>query len=147
MKKLLLIVLFFIFSLILLPKEFLYFKLETVLKRENIVINEQIESKLNGLQLTNGRVYINGMDLIKFSKLELNFFYLYNTIYISKLFLDKEIIDKMEIKYSILNPTKIFISSDKLNGEIDLVKRKLVINSSLNIIKQFSKSGKYETNF
>ena len=87
------------------------------------------------------------MDLVKFSKLDLDFLYLYNKIKISNLYLDREMIKDINIKYSILNPTKIFINSEKLKGEIDLVKRKIVINSSLNIIKQFSKSGKYETNF
>ena len=42
MKKILVIILFFIFSLILLPKEFLYFKLEHILKQQNILIIETI---------------------------------------------------------------------------------------------------------
>jgi len=147
MKKILVIILFFIFSLILLPKEFLYFKLEHILKQQNILINETIESKIDGIILKDGVVYVNGMDLVKFSKLDLDFLYLYSNIKISNLYLDREMIKDINIKYSILNPTKIFINSEKLKGEIDLVKRKIVINSSLNIIKQFSKSGKYETNF
>jgi hypothetical protein len=145
MKKLIAVLTFLIFTVILIPKEFIYFKIEHILKKENIIINENISSKLNGLILKNGVVYVDNMDLAKFYKANLNIFLVYNNLKIDNLFVNKTMIKTMNISYSLLYPTKLFINSDKLKGEIDLMKRKLIVNGEL--IKQFDKSGKYETNF
>lgn len=138
---------FIIFVFIFTNKEFIYFKLENELAKNSITLNEKIESKINGVKLTDIEVYFKNLKIADIKKADLSIDIYKNSLILENLKLNSEEIKNLEIKYSIFNPFMIDIVSSKLNGYIDLKNRKLFVKSSLKSFRQISRSGKYETNF
>jgi hypothetical protein len=138
---------FIIFVFIFTNKEFIYFKLENELAKNSITLNEKIESKINGVKLSNIEVYFKNLKIADIKKADLSIDIYKNSLILENLKLNSEEIKNLEIKYSIFNPFMIDIVSSKLNGYIDLKNRKLFVKSSLKSFRQISRSGKYETNF
>ncbi len=166
----------FFLSLILLwlfaPKVELYYLLEKSLKKKNIIIsNETITDTWYGVKIENADVYVslNG-DVAKVAnaaEFNLNFFFLYNTLSINNIQMDKTLarlapkeIDHIEAVYSILNPLQVKLSGEGsfgvMDGTITLMQRKIEIlfpvAKELQTIKRFLKKDKekgwiYETSY
>ena len=169
MKKLLKIVgmvIFIIFiSIALLPKIDLYYKLEHILKKEKIVISNEIPAdKILFFNLKDAKVYYNGIPICKFLDSNLYISILHNSLTVKNIVLDKSMniflpkkIKKINLTYSIYNPLEIKLSSigdfGEAKGTFDLKNRKLhiVVTPSANMKKNYantlnmmkSQNGKY----
>jgi len=169
LKKLLKIVgmvIFIIFiSIALLPKIDLYYKLEHILKKEKIVISNEIPAdKILFFNLKDAKVYYNGIPICKFLDSNLYISILHNSLTVKNIVLDKSMniflpkkIKKINLTYSIYNPLEIKLSSigdfGEAKGTFDLKNRKLhiVVTPSANMKKNYantlnmmkSQNGKY----
>ena len=162
----------FFLSLILLwlfaPKHELYYFLEKKLKEKNIIIsNETITDTWYGIKLTDADIYANGVKMAKVAELNFNFFFLYNTLTVKEIKIDKAFqtmapkeVHDLNAKYSIINPLKITLTGDgsfgTLDGAVTLHKKKVEIlfpvAKELKSVKKFLKHDKtkgwyYETNY
>jgi len=147
--RLLLIIVGFLSSLIIfMPKSNLYFKLQELLQTKNIYINSDIKDSFV-LELKNGIVYINKMDVIKFKDCKILPFILYNNLKCDNInFLNNYKLN-LNTTYSILNPTNIIVKGKSnfgvIDGEINIPKRsgKIYIRNITNSeIKKFLKKDK-----
>lgn len=133
--KIVLWIVVFIFSLILfLPHKMIYFYTENILEKEGIVVTESVESKVGGLELKEGVVFIKGSDIARFKKARLDLFLFFNRLSVDTLEINGETIKKLEIVYSVLHPTKVLINASEINGSIDLIERNITIKSRLKTI-------------
>ena len=140
----------FLGLIVFMPKDNLYFTLQKYLAKENIYINSKINS-FNTLNLENGTVYYNGMDIITFNKIEILPFVFFNKIDVNNLKIKLENLDikKADITYSVLNPLKVYIKGSSnfgdIDGEIDLIKRKIkiyILNLNNRFLKNMLKKDK-----
>lgn len=161
-----------IFLWLFAPKIELYYLLEKSLKKNNIILsNETVTDTWYGLNISNADLYIelNGdtMKVANAVELNLNFFFLYNTLTINQVTMDKALsklapksINNLNARYSILNPLKVELDGDGsfgvLDGEVRLIERKVEIlfpvAKDLKTIQKFLKKNKekgwlYETNY
>jgi len=148
---------FFIFLLglligiiIFMPKDNLYYTLQNFLKKENIYINSDIKSSLY-LQLKNGVVYYNKMDISKFKEIDILPFIFYNEIKAKDIEINigKYKITSLKAFYTPFYPIKIFIKGSsnfgKIEGNIDLLKKEAkiyILNLTNNSLKSFLKKDK-----
>ena len=118
----------FIGIILFMPKDNLYFTFQKCLTKQNIYINSKIKNGF-ALNLLEGKVYQNGINLASFEKTEIIPFVFYNKIISKniKINFQNYKIKNLNITYSILNPLKIYISGKssfgKISGEINLLKR------------------------
>ena len=140
----------FLGLIVFMPKDNLYFTLQKYLAKENIYINSKINS-FNTLNLENGTVYYNGMDIITFNKIKIFPFVFFNRIDVNNLKIKLENLDikQADITYSILNPLKVYIKGSSnfgdIDGEIDLIKRKIkiyILNLNNRFLKNMLKKDK-----
>ncbi len=144
MKKILQIfiyLLIFIFSLLFfLPKESMYNLLEKeLIKYDVIVSNEKREESAFTFTIKDADIYVKGINLANVSKLELSTYLFYNNIELKNI----KLLDSLQnmapspvrsatMTYSVLNFDKVMIKANgsfgKLDGYIDLINQKLVLN-------------------
>ena len=151
MKKFLLFLFgLFMGIIIFMPKDNLYYTLQSFLKKQNIYINSDIKSSV-ALELKNGTVYYNQMDVLKFEKIDVFPFIFYNQINVKnvKLNIGNYNIDSVKIFYTPFYPVKVFIKGQsnfgKLDGYVDLIKREIKIyinNLTNNSVKNFLRKDK-----
>ena len=153
---------------LLAPKEELYYLLEKELKRDGIIIsNEKVQDKWFGFVIENADIYIKGAKMANVSKLELNIFFLYNTLIVDNIKTDSAIhnvapkdIENSIIKFSIFNPLEISIdtkgSFGVATGAVRLVNRDVKILfpvvKDIKVFRKFLKKDKtegwkYETSY
>jgi len=123
----------------LLPKIDLYYELEHRLKKENIVLSDEIPSdKFLQFSLENTLLYYNDINMASFSRLDFLPLIFFNRVTVDNIKLQKAMqmflppkIDKITITYSIIDPMKIYLVSKgqfgKAEGTINLKTRKLHI--------------------
>lgn len=134
--KILIYVFTFIFAIFLfLPKESMYYLVEQNLLKNKIVIsNELVNENLFGLDISNGQIYYENINIASVDKIEIQSFLFYSQIKVSDIKLMDSFetmapspINKIEIKYSVLKFDKISINSTGLFGElkgfVDIVNR------------------------
>lgn len=169
MKKFLKILIYiftFIFAIFLfLPKESIYYLIEENLFKNKIVIsNEFINENLFGLDISNGQIYYENINVASVDKIELKSFLFYSQIKVNNIKLMKSFenmvpspIGEIEVNYSVLKFDKIDINSSglfgELNGFVDIVNRvvsleltasNIMKNSYSKILKNMKlKEGKY----
>ena len=129
MKRLIKIVGYILFTIMiaiaLLPKINLYYKLEEILKKEHIVLsNEILSDKIFALNIKNATLYYNGINVANISESALLSLLFYNRLTIKDIRLNKtlkiffpEKIDKIVTTYSILDPINIELFSKGKFGE------------------------------
>jgi len=141
---------FFLGFIIFMPKNNLYFTLQKYLSKKNIYINSKIDSSVS-LNLKNGIIYYNGMDIITFDKVKILPFIFFNKIeaYNLKIKFQNLKIRKIDIVYSIVNPFKVYINGNsnfgEIKGNVNLLKKHIkiyILNLSNNILKKFLKKDK-----
>jgi hypothetical protein len=162
----------FILSILLLwllsPKQELYYLLEKELKKNGIIIsNETIHDRWYGFIIENADIYLKGAKMAQVSKLELNIFFLYNTLTIQGVETNDAIhnvapksIQESLIKYSILDPLKVTLdakgSFGVAKGEAELLKREVTVLfpvvKDIKVFRKFLKKDKeegwkYETSY
>jgi hypothetical protein len=151
MKKIFLFLAGFVMGLIIfMPKDNLYYTFQDYLKKEKIYINSDIKSGIS-LDLKNGVVYYNGMDILNFKDINIFPFIFYNEIKAKNINLNmgNYKINSIKIIYSIFYPVKIFVKGKsnfgQLNGNINLIKREIkvyILNLTDNSLKRFLRKDK-----
>jgi hypothetical protein len=128
---------FFIGIFLFLPKESIYFYLERVLLEKKIVIsNENISEKFSGINISNGNIYYENINVANVKEIDIETFLLYTSIKIEDVKLLKSLesfspspIDEILIKYSLIDFDKIKLSANgsfgEINGSIDIFTRVL----------------------
>lgn len=164
--KALIYVIFFIFiSMVLLPKQELFYFLEKKLEEKNIVIsNEQFENKALGFDLKYSDIYFEQINVANVEKLSIDTYLFYNQVSIKNVRLLDSFksmfptpLTNIYLTYSILDYENIQIKADgifgKLYGSINLFDRKAIVyleatssmkNSYSNVLRQMKfKDGRY----
>lgn len=151
--KIFLYILTFIFALFLfLPKESLYNLLEQQLEKNKIIIsNEKRDENVFGLDILDGDIYYENINVANVKKISLETFLLYSELKIDNIKLLKSLesmapspIDELILKHSFLTFNKIDISAKGLFGElignIDILNRviKLELIASTNMKNSYS---------
>ncbi|UTJ05763.1 hypothetical protein [Arcobacter roscoffensis] len=169
MKKILkslVYVIFFIFiSMVLLPKQELFYFLEKKIEEKNIVIsNEQFENKILGFDLKYSDIYFEQINVANVEKLSINTYLFYNQVSIKNVRLLDSFksmfptpLTNIYLTYSILDYENVQIEADgifgKLYGSINIFDRKAIVyleatssmkNSYSNVLRQMKfKDGRY----
>jgi len=162
----------FFLGLILLwlfaPKVELYYFLEKSLKEKNIIIsNETINDTWYGLKVENADIYVAGAKVANATELTFNFFFLYSSLTIEQIKMDKSLanmapkeVTTMNAVYSVIDPLNIKLDAEGsfgvLTGTVALLERKVEIlfpvAKEIKTIKKFLRKDKekgwyYETNY
>lgn len=152
--KIFLYILTFIFALFLfLPKESLYNLLEQELEKNRIIIsNEKRDENIFGLDVLDGDVYYENINIANVNKISLKTFLVYSELKINDIKLLKSLesiapspIEELTLKYSVLTFNKIDIEAKGLFGElignIDVINRviTLELTASINMKNSYSK--------
>ena len=153
--------------IIFMPKSELYFYAEKELKKQGVVIdNEVLEPKIASLTIQHPVVYYQGVDVLRVAKLKITPLLFVNTIEadsiellnVAKQFLNIDI-DKLKLNHTILKPFRVKLwavgSFGEADGFINLKQRVIHIDISkiknINPIKRFLKKGAkgwyYESRF
>lgn len=169
MKKILkslVYVIFFIFiSMVLLPKQELFYFSEKKLEEKNIVIsNEQFENKILGFDLKYSDIYFEQINVANVEKLSIDTYLFYNQVSIKNVRLLDSFksmfptpLTNIYLTYSILDYENVQIKADgifgKLYGSINIFDRKAIVyleatssmkNSYSNVLRQMKfKDGRY----
>lgn len=151
-------VILFIYSLwFFLPKEYIYFKGEEFLQKQNIVINEEeIKDENLGLDFKGLEVYFDSLKLVNIDNLNINSKLYRSNIRLINLEFDESLkdmvqggISKLNIEHSIFNPMFVTLngksSLGEIEGKIDLVNRTILVELILNNNgkKQIRNLGKF----
>ena len=144
---------FLVFTLILLPKVSMYNLLEQELSKQNIIISdEKRDEKLLSLNVSDAKVYYQGIEGANINSITFFSFLLYSKIEISDVKLLQSLssffppyIKNIVLKHSVLDFKNISIYSlgdfGLLNGNIDLISRTLILKleASSKMKKQYSR--------
>jgi len=166
-KILIALVLIWFAFIVLMPKQEIYYKLEKVLEKSEIKINEQkIDEGLFTLTLHNADIYVKGIKLATVEKV--NFFTLlfYSNVNLDDLVLDDSLksmaptdIQNASASHIIVNPLSVSLSADggfgSMDGYVKLADKTLRVdfNDSIGVkmlqpkLKQDEKGWYYETSF
>jgi len=124
---------------LLSPKQELYYLLEKELKKSDVIIaNETIQDTWYGVKILNADVYFKGTKMAEFSDFELNFFFLYNTLRVHNIDVNKAFhrdapkhIESIDIEYSVIDPLRIKLNATGsfgvMEGKVMLDERKIEI--------------------
>jgi hypothetical protein len=151
MKKILIFILGFLIGFIIfMPKDNLYYTLQKYLEKEKVYINSNIKSDIS-LNLIDGTVYYNGMDILRFEKVKILPLILFNELKADniKVSIKNYKITSLKAFYTLFYPIKIFIkgksSFGELEGYVDMIKREVkiyILNLTDTSIKSFLKKDK-----
>jgi hypothetical protein len=144
-KKILLNILIFFIALFVatiltLPKENLWFKMEELaFKKEVIFSDEILSSNPVFLNIENLTLSVAGMEALKFEKAQVLPLLFFNTIEISNLNVGKDLqqfkeiaIEKLVVTYSVFQPIKIFLDGE---GEFGTLKGRVnVLENTIDIL-------------
>jgi len=166
-KILIMIGLVWLAFLVLMPKQELYYKLEEILEKQSIVINEkQKDEGLFSLSLYQVDVYVKGIKLATIEKVDFFTLLLYSSVTCENVMLDDSLktmlpteITTVKATHSILSPLNINLYAEgsfgNVEGFVHLNDRsvRLDFNESKGIemlkpnLKQDEKGWYYETSF
>ena len=153
--------------LLFMPKQELYYKLEHILVKEGIKINEEkIEEGVFSLTLKNADLYVKGIKVASAKKVTLFTLLFYTKIEVTELFLDDSLKNMAPqhtqyavFTHSLLSPMYLSIyakgSFGIVSGEANLKARTVHVDfdeaKEIGMIKQMLTKGKtgwyYETSF
>jgi hypothetical protein len=131
--------LFILFLWLFSPKQELYYLLEKELKKNDIIIsNETVKDTWFGINLQNADVYVKGVRMAQIADLELNIFFLHNTLTINEIKTNEavhnvapKVINQALVKYSIMNPLNIELnglgSFGTLEGNVNLIEKEITV--------------------
>jgi len=166
-KIFIMIVLSWLAFIVLMPKQELYYKLEEVLEKQSIVLNEkQKDEGMFSLTLHGVDVYVKGIKLASIEKVDFFTLLFYNSVVCEKIVLDDSLktmaptqIRSAKAIHGIWAPLKINLSAEgsfgSLEGYVNIGNQniRLDFNESKGIemlkptLKQDEKGWYYETSF
>jgi hypothetical protein len=141
-----------ILLVIFIPMKNLYFLAQDTLQKKQIFINQtRIDSFLVNTSLEQTKIYFEDIPAMYVEDISLSLWLLYNSFSLEDIKIDEGLKDflplnikDLSLSYSILYPTKAFISGDGdfgvLNGHIDLIGK--VVHLELDASKIMKKSFK-----
>jgi len=153
---------------LLAPKQELYYLLEKELKKNDIIIsNETVKDTWYGVKLLDAEIYVKGAKMAEVSELQLNIFFLYNTLTVKNIHVNKAMqnvapksIEEINVQYSVANPLNIELNGQGsfgvLEGKVAFMDRNISITfpvaKDIKAFKKFLKKDKtgewkYETNY
>lgn len=144
---------FFILLLIFLPKENLYYFVVQKLQKENIeLLAKNTKENITSLNIANLKIKYNKVEIAKMSNTNFNSFLFFSQVDIKDIVIDSSMnkfipsnINNIVLTHSIIDPTKIEISSKFLLGScigfVDLANR--VIKLDLIVSSRFKNKYKY----
>lgn len=148
-KSLVYFVFFVICIFVFLPKVSLYYLLEKELAKNKIVIsNEVINDKTFSFSVNGADVYFEGINVALIKSLNIKTYLVYTDISVNKIRVLESLknmipspIEKLDIKHSVLDITKIKIYSKGsfgvVDGFVDLIERKVILKlKATNNMKQ-----------
>ena len=155
MKHLIKVLGYIVFTILitiaLLPKVDLYYKLEHILKKEHIILSDEIPTdKIFSLNLKGVSLFYNGINVAKVSNCSLFPFIFYNRLTIENIKLDEtlkiffpEKISKIVVTYSLIDPINVYLTSKgrfgEAQGTFNLKTRKLhIVLTPTNYMKKNS---------
>jgi len=162
--KTILIVVFFLFSLIFfLPKENLYYLGLQELQYEKIIINSKtIKDEAFTLKIKDSVIFYDEIQALKIKDINLDVYLLSNTLKISDIALDEMLqqflpskIKTLELSYTILDPLVVNIKANltqaKAYGVFDITTNTIILNIKpsrqfLKLYKELLKNMKKQTN-
>ena len=130
MKRLIKVIGYLVFTFIatiaLLPKVDLYYKIERILKKEHIILSDEIPvDKMFSLNLKNITLYYNDIAIGNISNFNLLPFIFYNSLTIEDVKLDEalkvffpEKINKIVVTYLMTDPINLHLTSKGKFGEV-----------------------------
>ena len=133
-----------------MPKDNIYYTAQKYLAKENIYINSSVKNGFS-LELTNGKVYQNGIDFASFKDIRILPFLFFNKIEAKNIAINFQNlnISNLNITYSIINPIKIYITGSsnfgKIKGKVNLIKKEIkiyILNLTNNNLKNFLRKDK-----
>lgn len=153
--------------LVLMPKQEFYYKLEEVLAKQEIELNEEkIDEGFFSLDLHQVTVYFKGIPVATIEEMDLFTLLFYSSLELQGLHMDDSLkrmvpqeTQKAVLSYSVLSPLKVSVDAQGsfggMTGTIDLNARQvhLDFNESTNIemlkpqLKKDEKGWIYETSF
>jgi len=153
--------------LVLMPKQEFYFKLEEMLAKHEIELNEEKRDEgLFSLDLHQVTVYVKGIPVATIEELDLFTLLFYSRVEVQGLHMDDSLkgmvpqeVREALLSHTILSPMKVSVDAEgsfgEMTGMIDLNARQvhLDFNESKNIemlkpqLKQGEKGWIYETSF
>jgi len=152
MKKFLILFLGFLTGLmIFFPKKNIYYFAQQQLAKEHVYIVSEIKEDLFSLQLNNGKVFYNRMEIADFKNGVIKIFLLYNSVDIKNLQLKLGNYKFYEVKltHSVVSPFEIKLTAKgniaNARGVIDLKNRYVkiyVFDIKNRSIKRFLKKDK-----
>ncbi len=133
---------FFVFiTIVLLPKENIYYFVEKQLSPYKVIIsNENTQDKLLSFIISDGNIYYDNIKFGTIGTLKLDTLLIYNVLNINNIIIDDAFknflpkkIENIQINYNIFkDPVNIHISSNgdmgEVNGMVSLMDRKIIIN-------------------
>lgn len=138
--KILFLTIFVVFVFLwTMPKTSLYYKLEEVLaKHELIIHSEDVQVNLFGLLIKDGTINYKGIDGGLFRDIRLDMRFYETKVSLNKLTTNSTLqniipgnVDFIDIEHSIFNPLKIFVkgklSLGDISGHIDIVRNNIYI--------------------
>lgn len=160
--------LFILFLWLFAPKQELYYLLEKELKKNDIIIsNETVKDTWFGINLQNADIYVKGAKMAHVADLQLNIFFLHNTLTINEIQTNEaihnvapKVINQALVQYSIIDPLNINIkglgSFGTLDGKIALIEKQVAllfpVAKDIKAFRKFLKKDetggwKYETTY
>ncbi|APW64566.1 MULTISPECIES: hypothetical protein [Arcobacteraceae] len=133
------LVLLLFFIITLLPKESLYNLLEHKLSNEEVIIsNEKRDEKLFVLNVSDAKIYYEGINVAVIDKMSFSTFLFFNNINISNVKVGESLsrmipslIENIDIKYSVLDFKNVKIQSygsfGEINGKLDIFAKKIIL--------------------
>ncbi len=152
MRKILWFFAFIYMIIIFLPKTEMYYQLESYLKQNQIVFNDESTRDILGVfSVKNARVFYEKLEVGKIDSMNFYPFIFYNKFSINKASFNNSLkqfvpknIENISFSNTIFYPIKIWISGNgdfgDLSGEIDLNKRKISIRlkPAANFLSKYS---------
>ena len=166
-KVLLILVTAWLALLVFMPKQELFYKLEEVLAKQEVKINErQIEEGFFSLTVRDADIYVKGVKVAKIGQLTFFTLLFYSEIKLEGLIPEVSLkavspgdIEKAVISHSVLAPMEAKVhavgSFGEVNGSIVLGERKLHLNfveakkidTIKSLLKKDAQGWYYETSF
>ncbi len=154
-------------TILFMPKQEIYYKLEGELLKHNIELNEaNIEEGLFSLTLREVAVYVKGINIANIEEVNFLTLLFYSNIQVQALHLNDSLktmapeeMKELALSHSIISPLSVLVASygsfGSLSGDIDLNERKIHLDfnesKNLGVIKNYLKENKegwyYETSF
>ncbi len=166
-KSLLVLLVIWLATVILMPKQEIYYKLEEALNSYEVTLNEETKSEgLFSLNLKGVTVYVKGINVATIEELNLFTLLFYSSVELRSLLVDDSLktmipeeTESAVLRHSILSPLDVSVeargSFGSLTGNIDLSERSvhLDFNESKKLqmlkpsLKKSEKGWVYETSF